>query len=272
MLTPVDIQQKKFRIGLGYEKKEVNDFVKDVLKDYESLYKTNAQLQNEVSTLSDSLQHYKNKEASLNKSLMLAEKDSEDKKSKAVKEAKTIELEARNKAKSIIGDAEERLVQIQNEIAELQTKYALYKSNFCSLMKQQFEFLKENDFDVDAYIDERFVTLAAAPKEEKAFGSFDGDPQMRDESTLGGMSGGGFGSGAEDKNSTSSVYTANLSAGENFVDPFNPTKKNDRFNEFEPVEKKDPAKKPSFTVKDGQKAKTTVSKAKIAAAKAENNN
>lgn len=48
------------------------------------------------------------------------------------------------------------------------------------------------------------------------FGAYTGDPQLRDESTLGGFNG-GFGSG--DTTSTSAVYTQSLSAGENFVDP-----------------------------------------------------
>mgnify|MGYP003304672896 CR=1 FL=1 len=92
MLTPVDIQQKKFNIGLGYDKKDVNTFFQSVSESYEQLYRLNAELKEKVETLTDGLQHYKSKEEALEKSLMRAEKDSEDTKSRANKEAKNIEI------------------------------------------------------------------------------------------------------------------------------------------------------------------------------------
>lgn len=265
MLTPVDIQQKKFSIGIGYDKKDVNTFFESVAESYEKLYRSNAELKEKVETLTDGLQHYKSKEAALEKSLMLAEKDSEDTKSRANKEAKNIELEAKNKAKIILNDAEERLEQITLEIAELETRYAAYKSNFATMLKKQAEFLGEVDFDVDAQIDDRAFALIAGSMPQQAapagdFGSFDGDPQMRDESTLGGMNAntGGMMSGGGDMNSTSAVYTSMLSANENFVDPFNPNKEeNGRYNPYDgrQPEKKKKTGGQSFTVNTGNKNK-----------------
>lgn len=238
MLTPVDIQQKKFHVGLGYEKKDVNTFFDAVAESYEQLYRSNAELKEKVLTLTDSLQHYKSKESELEKSLMLAEKDSEDTKTNATREAKTIVLDAKNKAKIILEDAEKRLEEITEQATLMETQYAAYKSNFSSLMKKQFELLKEEDFDVDAYIDEKALSLlggspVAQNSGNDSFGAFTGDPQMRDESTLGGMgSAGEFGSGG-DINSTSAVYTSTLGANENFVDPFNPQEQNGRYNPFD---------------------------------------
>ncbi len=276
MLTPVDIQQKRFHVGLGYDKKDVNTFFEEVCKSYEELYRSNADLKDRVITLTEGLQNYKSKEAALEKSLMLAEKDSEDTKSRANKEAKNIKSEAKAQAQSILQDAEARLEEIKAEVALLETQYAAYKTNFCNLMKRQFEFMKEEDFDVDAYIDEKAlgVLVAAgggvAPSASggsASFGSFTGDPQMRDESTLGGMSGGGMSGGGlgsrEDMNSTSAVYTSNLGANDNFVDPFNPTSKgNGRYNPYDSLNPKkdrtneksegDGEKKSSFTVNTGK--------------------
>ncbi len=270
MLTPVDINQKKFHMGIGYDKKDVNAFFDEVAESYEQLYRSNAELKEKVITLTDALQNYKSKEASLKKSLMLAEKDSEDTKSKATKEAKSIELEAKNKAKVIIGDAEERLISIKDEMSNLETQYAAYKSNFLSLMKQQHEFLKSLDFDADAQIDERALTLlggsvAANNTGSASFGSFNGDPQMRDESSLGGManSGTGMSTNPDDKISTSAVYTSNLGAGENFVDPFNPDKKeNGRYNPYDgrKTEPGNKAAKSNFTVNTNPGSKSSRSR------------
>ncbi len=242
MLTPMDIKQKNFHVGLGFDKKDVTGFFNEVQRDYAKLYKSNAELKEQVNVLSDKLQLYQSKEAELEKSLLLAEKDSEEKKSKATNEAKNIEIEARNKAKNILGDAEERLEAIKIEMEELKTAYAAYKSNFVTMIKKQFEFMEETDFDPKSYIDDRAFALLAggavsssqpSAADNSAFGTFDGDPQMRDPNLgLGGGPGSSFGNVA-DKNSTSAVYTSGLAAGENFVDPFNPSKNNGRYNPFD---------------------------------------
>lgn len=266
MLTPVDIQQKKFHIGIGFEKKDVTSFFEEVSANYEKLYRSNAELKERVNTLNDELQNYKSKESTLKKSLLLAEKDSEDTKSKATKEAKSIELEAKNKAKNILIDAETRLEEIKHEITVLETQYAAYKSNFCSLLKMQFEMLKEKDFNVDAYIDPQALVLlggnvqpqaAPAAGGGAAFGSFTGDPQMRDESTLGGASyssgGMSYDSGKNDLNSTSAVYTSGLGANENFVDPFSPKEDDGRYNPYDGrTATKPKTSSPSFTVSTGK--------------------
>ncbi len=271
MLTPVDIQEKTFHTGLGYDKKDVNSFFEEVSKSYSELYRSNAELKEQVSTLNDGLQNYKSKEAELQKSLMLAEKDSEDKKAKAIKEAKTIELDAKNKAKNIVADAEKRLKKLTQEIEMLETQYAAYKSNFCSLMKMQYEFLKEKDFDMDSYIDEKALSLlggSAAPRgsyssNSAGAGTFTGDPQMRDESTLGGAAKSAYNEYGEDtRTSTSAVYTANLGANENFVDPFNTDKtENGRYNPYDGRTAKSSSAGSSFKVssgnKSGQKRNTT---------------
>lgn len=240
MLTPIDIQQKKFRRGIGYDKKDVNGFFKSVSDNYEQLYRSNAELMEKVALLADELQLYKSKKSALEKSIMIAEKDLEDSKTKASKEAKTIEKDAKNKAKTILSDAEIRLEEIQQEVAMLRTQYAAYKSNFSTLMKRQFLMLQEDDFDVDAYIDEKALPLlgvaqipANSGASDASFGSFEGDPQMRDESPLAGRATSGEFGSVDDKLSTSAVYTSGLGANENFVDPFNPQEQNGRYNPFD---------------------------------------
>ena len=44
MLTPVDLQQKKFQHGMGYTKKDVDSFFDIVVMSYTELYKSNAEL------------------------------------------------------------------------------------------------------------------------------------------------------------------------------------------------------------------------------------
>lgn len=271
MLTPVDIQQKKFHVGLGYDKKDVNTFFDSVSENYEKLYRSNAELKEKVSVLNDTLQNYRSKEENLEKSLKLAEKDTVETISKATKEAKSIIRDAKNQAQNILADAEARLEILQDEIAVLEAKYAAYKSNFCTLLKKQFEFLDINDFDVDAMIDDRAWSLiGGSTKQPEAasvsdnFGAYTGDPQMRDESTLGGGLNGGYGSG--DVTSTSAVYTQSLSAGENFVDPFKPQEEKE-YNPFENKAKKDSSDS-KLRVTDSAEAKKRMKRATVGSTEA----
>lgn len=264
MLTPVDIQQKKFHAGLGYDKKDVNTFFESVAQSYEELYRSNAELKEQIIALNDGLQNYKSKEEELQKSMMLAEKDSEDTKSRANREAKNIELDAKNKAKLIIGDAEDRLEQMKEEMAILETQYAAYKSNFASLLKMQFGFLQENDFDVDAYIDPDAMALltgaSAKPQGDSSFGEFSGDPQMRDPS-LGGL-GSGISTammGDDMRQSSSAMYGSNLSANDGFVDPFNPDR--EQVGRYNPYDGRNTEKKTGEKKSQGAKSQSTQKKA-----------
>ena len=273
MLTPVDIQQKKFHVGLGYDKKDVNTFFDSVSENYESLYRSNAELKEKVSILNDTLQNYRSKESHLEKSLKRAEKNTEETITNAAKEAKGIIRDAKIQASNIVSDAEKRLEKLEDEIAVMEARYTAYKSNFAMLLKQQFEFLGEQDFDPDSIIDDRAFTLLGGSEKQnnsasvsEGFGAYTGDPQMRDESTLGGFNG-GYGSG--DITSTSAVYTQSLSAGENFVDPFKPQDQDQKdYNPFNAKEKTSEDKKSSLKVANSAEERKRMKRATVGSSEA----
>ena len=273
MLTPVDIQQKKFHVGLGYDKKDVNTFFDSVSESYESLYRSNAELKEKVSILNDTLQNYRSKESHLEKSLKRAEKDTEETITNAAKEAKGIIRDAKIQASNIVSDAEKRLEKLEDEIAVMEARYTAYKSNFAMLLKQQFEFLGKQDFDPDSIIDDRAFTLLGGSEKQNnsasvsdGFGAYTGDPQMRDESTLGGFNG-GYGSG--DTTSTSAVYTQSLSAGENFVDPFKPQDQDQKdYNPFNAKDKASEDKKSSLKVANSAEERKRMKRATVGSTEA----
>jgi len=218
MLTPVDIEQKKFKTGIGYEKKDVNQFFEEVSKSYGELYRSNAEMKERVMTLTDKVQHYKTTESELQKTLMLADKSVEESKSNAEKTAKNIENEAKSRANEIVKDARAELEEIKAEIEELRSRYAEYKSAFALLVKKQAEILEINDFDADAYIAEGYM-VAAAPAD--SYGGFGGDPQMR-ESTLGSAA---SISASREQNRSSSANVYGSTLGGDGIDPFKAIKK-----------------------------------------------
>ena len=103
MITPIEIQNKSFKSGgLGYDKRDVDQFMKEVLNSYESLYRENVEMKDKISSLTDALQQYKYIEKTLQKALILAEKTAEDTKQLAQKEAKRIEKEAQLKYQIVL--------------------------------------------------------------------------------------------------------------------------------------------------------------------------
>lgn len=258
---------------MGYDKKDVNTFFDSVSENYESLYRSNAELKEKVSILNDTLQNYRSKESHLEKSLKRAEKNTEETITNAAKEAKGIIRDAKIQASNIVSDAEKRLEKLEDEIAVMEARYTAYKSNFAMLLKQQFEFLGEQDFDPDSIIDDRAFTLLGGSEKQnnsasvsEGFGAYTGDPQMRDESTLGGFNG-GYGSG--DITSTSAVYTQSLSAGENFVDPFKPQDQDQKdYNPFNAKEKTSEDKKSSLKVANSAEERKRMKRATVGSSEA----
>jgi cell division initiation protein len=116
MLTPIDLQEKKFKQGMGYTKKDVDSFFDIVLHSYTDIYKENADLKNQVKTLTDSLVHYRTTESKLQKSLMLAEKNAEESTKNANDKARLIENDAKIKANSIVHSAREELENIEDSM------------------------------------------------------------------------------------------------------------------------------------------------------------
>ena len=221
MLTPLDIQQKKFKSGLGFDKKDVQAFFDEVSKSYGELYKSNAELKERVITLTDTVQHYKSTENELNKKLLLTDKNIEESKSNAEKNAKAIELEAMSRGNDIIKDAQAKKDKLEEEILELTAKYAEYKANFNSLIRKLRRTLDDNDFDPNAA---NTVAAAGYHKEEEQSESsyFDisggGSSSEHKKDSSGGFSGGSKLSMANKQSNSSNVYGSTL--GGDGIDPF----------------------------------------------------
>ena len=80
MITPLDIENKKFSKQMmnGYNVEEVDDFLDDLTDDYSKNYKEITELRTKVEELNKSLEQYKTIEATLQNTLVMAQKTSED--------------------------------------------------------------------------------------------------------------------------------------------------------------------------------------------------
>lgn len=150
MITPIEIQNKTFKSGgLGYDKKDVDGFMQEVLENYEELYREKMEMTDRINVLSEGLQYYKTIEKTLQKALVLAERTAEETKANAMRNASLIEQEATSKANVILEDAKRELEAIRKQTVELVRQYDVYKAKFKSLALAQTELLDSQSFTIN---------------------------------------------------------------------------------------------------------------------------
>lgn len=148
MLTPIEIQRRVFKSGIGYEKKDVDTFIQEILSDYESMYKENVELNDKLNVLSDGLQYYKSIEKTLQKALVLAQQASDETKAVAEQNARAIEKDARAKADMILADARRDLEVLHRKTVNLVQQYDIFKAQFRQLAAAQVEMLSSESFQI----------------------------------------------------------------------------------------------------------------------------
>jgi len=147
MLTPQDIESKTFKrvyIG-GYSVEEVEEFLDQVLKDYEALYKENLELKDKIALLNENIQNYKTIEETLQNTLIVAQSTAEEIKKVAYQKAETIIKEAEMKASKMIEEANSKVLQITYEYGELKKRHQLFLNKFRNLLQTELSALEMVD-------------------------------------------------------------------------------------------------------------------------------
>ena len=174
MLSLNEIKNHEFKKGIGYTKKSVDDFVNEIVESFEEVNRENSELKEKLTTLSEGMQYYKSIEKTLQKSLVLAQKTADEKKEKALNNAKIIEKVARSRADSIITKAKSDLDAIYRQTDELNRRFELYKSYVKNLITTQLDLINSDTYkisvnDLDGYLklkDELEDARNAIPEEE----------------------------------------------------------------------------------------------------------
>ena len=174
MLSLNEIKNHEFKKGIGYTKKSVDDFVNEIVESFEEVNRENSELKEKLTTLSEGMQYYKSIEKTLQKSLVLAQKTADEKKEKALNNAKIIEKVARSRADSIITKAKADLDAIYRQTDELNRRFELYKSYVKNLITTQLDLINSDTYkisvnDLDGYLklkDELEDARNAIPEEE----------------------------------------------------------------------------------------------------------
>jgi cell division initiation protein len=147
-LSPLDIHNKEFGRRLrGYDEDEVNEFLDQVIKDYESLIRENKEMQNQVLGLQERLNHFTNIEETLSKTIIVAQEAADEVRSNAKKEAQLIIKESEKNADRIINDSLAKSRKVSLEVEELKKQASVYRARFRTLVEAQLELLSVDGWD-----------------------------------------------------------------------------------------------------------------------------
>lgn len=147
MLTPLDIHNKEFKRAIrGYDINEVDDFLDEVIKDYEQIYKENLNLKEQIEEFKDDIARYRDLEDTLHNTLVLAQQTAEDVRKNAEKEAELILANARHKGETIITESKEKVIDLQNEHRDLQKKLYQFKAQYKGFLMAQLELIEEEQY------------------------------------------------------------------------------------------------------------------------------
>ncbi|ASV66024.1 DivIVA domain-containing protein [Cytobacillus sp. FSL W7-1323] len=147
-LTPLDIHNKEFSKGFrGYDEDEVNEFLDQVIKDYEIIIREKKELEERLNDLNERVGHFNTIEETLNKSIVVAQEAGEEVKRNAQKEAKLIIREAEKNADRIVNESLSKARKIALDIEDLKKQSKVFRNRFKMLIEAQLDMLQNDDWD-----------------------------------------------------------------------------------------------------------------------------
>ncbi|GEN47854.1 DivIVA domain-containing protein [Ligilactobacillus pobuzihii] len=158
-LTPLDIHNKEFHVKLrGYDQDEVNDFLDQIIKDYEMTLQENEKLNSSLEQSNEKLKYFNDLKDSLNQSIIVAQEAADKVKANSQREADIIQREAQKegqdaidqaneKARHIIDQASRKATQLATETDGLRKQARIFRQKLQVMMESQLEVVKGSEWD-----------------------------------------------------------------------------------------------------------------------------
>lgn len=141
-ITPIDIQQKQFKTrALGYEKYGVDVFLEQLAEEVEKTQLINQELREELARTRVSLDEMKQRETTLKETLISTQKMVKDIKANAHKEADILVADAQLQSERIVRNADERRIQLINEIQEIKRQKISFETSLRALVVSHIKLL-----------------------------------------------------------------------------------------------------------------------------------
>lgn len=143
--TPKDLENLSFKREFiyGYQRKQIDKVLSKMREDYELLLQEREGFQAENTIMRETVQHYKTIEESLQHTLILAQRTSEEIVKGANQKADNIIREADVRAQKIIDNANQQKEGIQQEFEEIKKRLNIYKVKSQALLTSTMEIIKD---------------------------------------------------------------------------------------------------------------------------------
>ncbi|MGL4873657.1 MAG: DivIVA domain-containing protein [Clostridium sp.] len=149
-LTPMDINNKEFKKGLrGYNPDEVDEFLDEVIENYEELFKENSKMKERITILSEQVDHYAKIESTIQNTLLLAQNAADQAKDSSQKEAELIVKNANETAQKIVDKAHNDVIQINDEFDKIKQEFIKFRAKFRNFMNTQLETFDDLEKDLN---------------------------------------------------------------------------------------------------------------------------
>lgn len=148
-LTPMDINNKEFKRGLrGYNPEEVDEFLDEIIENYEELYKDNAKLKEKLVLSNEQIEHYTKIESTIQNTLILAQNAADQAKTSAEKQAELVVKNANETAQRILDKAHNDTAQLTEEYEKIKQDFIKFRAKFRNFMNTQLQTFNELEKDV----------------------------------------------------------------------------------------------------------------------------
>ena len=148
MITSSEIMEKTFKTGHGYDRKEVDAFLKNVALEINELNLVIKNLEAKYNSINDTVAYYKNLENTIQKTLVMAQKTADSTIDSARKKACAIEEIAKAEAIKTITKASNEYSEVRSKTIELIHQYENYRAQFKRLAMVQFDLINDKSFDI----------------------------------------------------------------------------------------------------------------------------
>jgi len=140
----MDIHSKEFtRSFRGYKEDEVDQFLDEIVVDFEKLYKENIELKDRINNLIEQLNQFRTMEKTLKETLLTAQKTADEVITVAQKKSELIIQEAEDKARQIREEANKAVIEANREYFEIKNQIKILKSKIRSLLEAQIEQIEQ---------------------------------------------------------------------------------------------------------------------------------
>jgi cell division initiation protein len=130
-----EIEEKKFRKRLmGLDPVDVEAFLRDLTEELRSLREENENLKKDVAAQESEIKEHRDREKTIRAVLVSAQKNAEQIKANAEREANLVISQAEVKAETILNDAGNRLMRMEQEISEMRRNRIQFGARMRSLL------------------------------------------------------------------------------------------------------------------------------------------